>query len=232
LKSSASIVTAMITGPTGSTSQIAAGVVAAPALAEVLKASVSPAITIGGTPVTLTATLTSPAALWVKPTGTVEFLDNGVPIGSAMLGASGTATLTSSTLPTGSQSLAVVYQGDHLYSKTQSAAVVETILIRPTVLASARVNVSEVQVYFSLPMGVASATDIWLYQLTPMKKVGSSFVPAGNPLSIKATIDPTHRLVTLVPTSKLLAGTVYRLTINNQMLSAQGAPLIAYAGYV
>ncbi len=230
MKSSASIVTAMITGTTGTTSQIAAGVTAAASLAETLKAAVSPTATAPGTPVTITATLTAPAASWVQPSGTVEFLDNGVPIGSATLGTSGAATLTTSSLAPGTQTITVVYQGNALYPKAESKSVIETIYSVPTVLAVARVNATEVQVDYSLSMDPTSTTLATNYQLIALKRVGGSYVTTGNPISLKVTLDATHRLVTLTPASKLATGTIYRLTISSGVKDAQGVALAGYVG--
>ncbi len=49
------------------------------------------------------------------PTGTVQFYDNGAPVGGAVALAAGTATLTLSNLPPGANNFTVVYSGDANY---------------------------------------------------------------------------------------------------------------------
>jgi hypothetical protein len=62
-----------------------------------------------GTPLSLTATIASNGG---TATGSVTFMDGGVSIGSAVLNASGVATLTTSTLQPGAQSIVATYAGD------------------------------------------------------------------------------------------------------------------------
>ena len=87
---------------------------------------VAPGTVTAGTSVTLTATVTgaggSPA-----PTGTVNFMNGSTTLGSATLNASGVATFTSSTIPTGAYSVSAVYLGDTIYSSATSAATSLTI---------------------------------------------------------------------------------------------------------
>jgi hypothetical protein len=77
------------------------------------KAQTSTTLQIGsatprsGSPITLTAQVTGSTTL----SGTVSFLSNGVLLGSASLSGS-TATLTTSALPAGANSLQAVYSGD------------------------------------------------------------------------------------------------------------------------
>ncbi len=60
-----------------------------------------------GSPLTLTADVNGSS-----PTGTVTFLDGSTPIGTAPLNTGGAATLTTSTLPAGSDELSATYSGD------------------------------------------------------------------------------------------------------------------------
>ena len=75
-----------------------------------------------GSPVTLTASVAPTAA-----TGTVTFFDGPVPIGTGTL-SSGTATLPTFVLPTGThQVLSAGYSGDTTYAASSSTAVVVTV---------------------------------------------------------------------------------------------------------
>jgi hypothetical protein len=75
-----------------------------------------------GSPVTLTASVTPTAA-----TGTVTFFDGPVPIGTGTL-SSGTATLPTFVLPTGThQVLSAGYSGDTTYAASSSTAVDVTV---------------------------------------------------------------------------------------------------------
>ena len=74
-----------------------------------------------GNPVTFTATVTSTATS--PATGTVNFLDNGVSIGSGTLGGNpGKATFTISTLVVGTHPITVTYAGDSYNMGSSSAA--------------------------------------------------------------------------------------------------------------
>jgi hypothetical protein len=62
--------------------------------------------------VTLTATVTCTTAGAGPPTGTVIFFDNGISLGTSTLNSSGQATLTTSSLVAGQDSLVAQYDGD------------------------------------------------------------------------------------------------------------------------
>jgi hypothetical protein len=78
-----------------------------------------------GQNLTLTAGVTSSG---VNLTGSVSFLDGGSAIGSAALNANGTATLTTSSLPFGAQTLTAVYSGDTNHTTSTSPALSEQIV--------------------------------------------------------------------------------------------------------
>lgn len=71
---------------------------------------------IGGS-VILTATATSSSGM---PTGTVKFLSGGTTLGTGTLNAQGIATLSLTTLPMGSNSIAAAYPGDTNFSGSQA----------------------------------------------------------------------------------------------------------------
>ena len=75
--------------------------------------------------VTLTATVGSGSP---NPGGTVVFQDGGTTIGSATVSASGTATLTTTSLAFGPHTITAVYQGDANHATSISASLSEAIV--------------------------------------------------------------------------------------------------------
>jgi Bacterial Ig-like domain (group 3)/MBG domain (YGX type) len=75
-------------------------------------------------PTTLTATISSAAG---QPTGTVNFLDNATPIGSASL-SNGVATLILSSLMVGSHSLSAVYSSNTDFSPSTSGVLIQSVI--------------------------------------------------------------------------------------------------------
>ncbi len=73
-----------------------------------------------GSSVNLTATVTSTAG--GTPTGTVEFFDGTSEIGTGQLNAGGIATLSTSSLPNGADSLTAQYESDGNYASSTSSA--------------------------------------------------------------------------------------------------------------
>jgi hypothetical protein len=87
-----------------------------------------------GQPLTFTAAVTAtrplPAAVPV-PRGSVEFVDDGVSIGSATVGAGGQATLTTTALAPGTHTITALYNGDAVHASSSSAAVGESVASPP-----------------------------------------------------------------------------------------------------
>jgi len=80
-----------------------------------------------GASVTFTATVTSTATS--PATGTVNFLDNGVAIGSGTLGGSpGKATFTTNTLTVGTHPITVTYAGDNYNTGSTSAPALNQVV--------------------------------------------------------------------------------------------------------
>jgi hypothetical protein len=106
----------------------------------------SPNPSVSGQPVTLSATVTATGSGSGTPTGTVNFLDNGAPIGNGILNVSGVATLTLSSLAIGSHTITAAYPGDSNFlasSATGGSGVNQTVNKSPTsstVLSSANPN--------------------------------------------------------------------------------------------
>ena len=83
----------------------------------------NPTTATQGDPVVLTATVSGNPA----PTGTVTFSNGGTVLGTKTLNSSGVATLSTTTLPLGTLSLAASYAGNTKDSPSTSSPVAETI---------------------------------------------------------------------------------------------------------
>jgi hypothetical protein len=81
--------------------------------------------------VTFTATVSNgtPAD---RPTGTVTLTDGGVAIGTAILGASGIVTFTVAAPTLGAHTMVASYSGDSDNKPAVSAALIQTVVLRPT----------------------------------------------------------------------------------------------------
>jgi hypothetical protein len=101
----------------------------------------SPTSTTLGQPVALTATIgvVSPGA--GAPTGSVQFFNGTTSLGTANLSGN-SATLTTSTLPVGTESLTAEYLGDSNFSLSTSSAVAVTIAIATTIALTSSTNPS------------------------------------------------------------------------------------------
>ena len=88
--------------------------------------SATPPATTVGMPVTLTATIAVEAPGTGTPTGSVQFFDGTISLGTATLSGN-TAVLTTTALPVGSDSLTAQYLGDSSFSVSTSSAVSVTI---------------------------------------------------------------------------------------------------------
>ena len=78
-----------------------------------------------GQSVTLTDTL--PVANGVSPTGTIIFYSGSTALGTGTINASGVATLATTALPVGTDSITAIYGGDGNYGNGTSNAVTETV---------------------------------------------------------------------------------------------------------
>src|SRR5579871_1073463 len=78
-----------------------------------------------GQAVVLTATVTSAGP--TTPTGKVKFLNGTTSLGSATLDSAGTATLTTTKLPVGTDPLTAAYQGDSQNGQSTSAVVNQVV---------------------------------------------------------------------------------------------------------
>ena len=97
----------------------------------------APANANPGSPVTLTATLTSAGGI---PTGQIEFLDGIVSLGTSSLDNTGAAFLRVGALAVGSHSLTATYAGDGKFNASTSAAVTVNIANADFSLAASPAN--------------------------------------------------------------------------------------------
>lgn len=101
-----------------------------PASTTTVTSSANPGV--GGQTLTFTATVTGSS-----PSGTVQFADSGVNLGSPLALSSGVATLALGTLSLGSHSITARYSGDTGNLSSLSAALAQTILSPTTVTLTA-----------------------------------------------------------------------------------------------
>lgn len=85
----------------------------------------SPNPSTSGQPVLLTAKVTTTGP--TTPTGKVKFLNGTTSLGSVTLDSTGTATLTTTTLPVGTDPLTATYQGDSQNGQSTSAVVKQIV---------------------------------------------------------------------------------------------------------
>ena len=96
-----------------------------------------------GQAVTLTATVVTVAPATGVPTGTVTFRDGLTTIGTATLGANGSASIVVSTLAAGSHSLTAAYGGSANFLASTSAAVTQVVNGAVNVTDTVSVNRAE-----------------------------------------------------------------------------------------
>ena len=87
----------------------------------------SPNPSANGVPVTLTATVSPPAGNLPTPTGTVTFYTVFSLLGTSTLNSHGQASLSTSTLPIGTQYINAQYNGDSNYTTATSAVVDQVV---------------------------------------------------------------------------------------------------------
>jgi sugar lactone lactonase YvrE len=92
-----------------------------------------------GQAVTFTATVSGGTPV---PTGSIEFMNGATVLGSVPVNASGTASLTTSTLAFGMHSITASYSGDTGHAVSSSAALSEQIVEPATVSLTSSVNPS------------------------------------------------------------------------------------------
>lgn len=76
------------------------------------------------------------------PTGSIQFMDGNIVLGSAAVGANGTAVFSTSALAFGTHSISAVYEGDVNHAVSTSAVLSERIVEAATASLSSSVNPS------------------------------------------------------------------------------------------
>jgi Bacterial Ig-like domain (group 3) len=112
-----------------STSNAVSQVVNLAATSTTVTASVNPSVV--GQTVVLTADVTAAAG---TPTGSVTFTDGGTVLGTTSVGASGTATLSTTALAVGSNTVVAAYSGSAAYSSSQSSNL--SLTVNPAVTST------------------------------------------------------------------------------------------------
>jgi hypothetical protein len=128
-------ITAVYGGDSNNAGSTSPAVTVTVTLAQSATALIASAASVNvGASVTFTATVTQNPGSGV-PTGSVTFMDGAKMLGTGTLNGSGVATLTTSTLPLGSNSVTAVYSGDSNNAGSTSAAVTVTVALAQTATA-------------------------------------------------------------------------------------------------
>jgi hypothetical protein len=135
-----------------STSSVLTQVVTTTASATALTSSPNPSALAQS--VTLTATVTGTQG---TPTGTVTFFDGATSIGSSALNGSGVATMSTTSLASGSHSLTATYGGNGTYATSTSTAVNQSVLAASTSVLTTSANPSPVGQPLTLTAAVTSS---------------------------------------------------------------------------
>jgi len=165
--------------------------------------SVAPSPGIVTQPITFTAMVTGTG---LTPTGAVNFLANGSPIGSGNLNTAGIATLTTSSLPVGSYTITAQYLGDVYNAGSTAPSISESVstLATLTDLGSATTTGTNPQVLLVATV-INSA-----YPGGPVP-TGSVTFTSGTTQIGAANVDSSG-VATLVP--NLAGGVSYNITAN------------------
>jgi sugar lactone lactonase YvrE len=126
----------LATGSHSLSAQYAGDAINAPAQSNIVLEVIQPATTVtilnsnnnpaaAGSSITFTAVVTSP--LGISLTGTVQFLEGTVVLGTSTLGSNGSASFTSSTLQPGPHALVAVYSGDSDNATSSSLPLVQVV---------------------------------------------------------------------------------------------------------
>jgi len=151
-----------------------------------------------GSSVTFTAVVAPPSGTTTVPTGTVTFLNGTTSLGTGTLNGTGTATLATTTLPVGADSITAQYGGDNVFGASTSNTVTVTI----TALAQD----------FSLSISPASGTETASTPASATLSVAPingftgtvSFACSGQPSTVVCSFNPA----TLTPAGSTLSTTV------------------------
>jgi autotransporter-associated beta strand protein len=186
LTSATAVATASVTG-TISSSPVgtSASVIFTAGSTNVLTTSSSPALISSN--VVFTDTLSAVAPSTGTPSGTVQFLTNGVDFGGPVALSGVVATITNSTLARGTNSISAIYTGDTYFSG--STGTVSQVVDTPPAVNPVSVSHSvgaAVQVPFSELDTPPAATDAEGAPLT-ITAIDATTSPSGTPLTLDGT---------------------------------------------
>lgn len=172
-----------------------------------------------GASVTLTATVFPPNS---AQTGSVQFFNGSVLLGTSPLSAGLTAQLTTTTLPVGTGSLTAVYSGDTNWAGSTSAVLSQTVnKVGTTTSLSSSANPSTVGASVTLTATVSPATATGTVQFLDGATVLGTSTPASGSATFSTTSltqgthsitavysgDATNATSTSAATSQVVKGT-------------------------
>jgi hypothetical protein len=213
----------------GSASAALSQVVNASGTAATVASSLSPAS--AGQSVTLTATLSSSTA---APTGSVVFMNGGTAIGSATLASTGSltsmATLTTSALPVGSDSITAVYAATPSFGAATSPVLIQVVnLAGSTTTAGSSASPSSFGQAVTLTATVSGSYAAPTGSVTFTyggSMIGTATLSSAGGLSSTATLIASNLPVgsdpitaTYVPTGSFSASSVSLTQVVNGLLS-------------
>jgi hypothetical protein len=190
---------------------LAATVTVGPSAAADTLASSNPSPAFGS-PVTFSFTI--PLANGIAPTGAVSFYIGTTLLGSGFATATGVATITTSALPGGMDTVMAVYPGDTNYA-AGSATVVETVALAPslndTLTASppSTTEGSPVALAFTVPPvnGVSPTGTVSFYYGTTLLGTGTPDATGAATLSVSSLPVGTDTVMAVYPGDGNYAGT-------------------------
>ena len=154
-----------------------------------------------GVTVTFTATVTPGGS--VRPTGTVNFLDSGVQIGSAtLIGTTGIASFTTSTLRAGQHSITAQYLGGPSNGGSTSPVLVQTVNTAQTATALAAApnpGIAGRAVLLTASVKVTLGTTVPTGNVTftdGATALGSAALSAAGVATVSATLAPGQHSIT------------------------------------
>lgn len=146
----------------------------------------SPASSAFGSPVTFTATVTPGGYGPDSPGGVVTFVDGSTVIGSAPVvtaGGTTTATLTTSNLPVGSDSITASYSGDYNYTGSSTSSPTTYVVSAPTAPTTVEVigpaTVKPGTTYKATVTTDGTGAVLYLLASTPSSPAGMTIGAAG-----------------------------------------------------
>ena len=183
-----------------------------------------------GAQVTLTATVTSTGGV---PTGTVTFLSGSTTLGTAALNARGVASIVTTSLVVGADTLTAVYGGDAKDTGSTSAPLLQTVLIATsmtTLASNANFVLSGASVTFTATIttngGVATGTVTFS---DGNKVLGTAPVNAGMAVFSTSTLALGAHSITAAYGGDANDSPSVSSALNQQVLQAGGVTLASSA---